>query len=248
MNYGMRNWARGVVAACGLALAILAAGTREPAGADEMGAATDAAAAADFAGSWQFVEDRTAPEHGRDSRERPPLGANFKVALDGQTLVVEQTGRGATLTSRVALDGSESVQKDGTTTRTTSGRIEAGALTMIERRSAEREGKVETAQTDYTLTPGKDGLLVRMQMREPVEIERTALYRRASEVPAPKAAKGDLGSLAWLEGRFTVTSTSTSTSTSTANGEKTTEIEEHWGPAGGGAMLGTARTVAGGLR
>ena len=67
-------------------------------------------------------------------------------------------------------------------------------------------------------------------------IERTALYRRASDVPAPKAARGDLTQLAWLEGRFTAAT----------GGEKPTEMEEQWGPPGGGAMLGCARTVKSG--
>lgn len=228
-----RRWVRagGLVAACGLAL--MALGAIEPARAEESGSAAQPA----LVGAWQFAEDRTPADQQRDPRERPPLGARFRVALegDGKAVVIEHPRRGVTVVSRVALDGSEDVQQEGTTKRITTGRIEAGVLTMVERRVSEQDGKAQTTTSEYTLTIGKEGLLVRKQVREPIQIDRTALYRRTEDVPAPKAAKGDLAALAWLAGRFTVTET-------VAQGIQV-EMEEHWGPAGGGAMLGTARTV-----
>lgn len=221
--------AGGLVAACGLALAVLAAG-----GAARAQAAGDDAQAQPLVGAWQYAEDRTAPEHGRDPRERPPLGTRFEVALEdeGRALVVRHPRQGATRVTRVALDGSEHLTQEGDKTRASFGRLQAGALTMVDRLSSERDGQVSTYTTEFTLTPGADGLLVRMLIPEPIRIERTALYRRAEDFPAP--AQGDLSGLAWLAGRFTSTP---------AAGEEPQVMEEHWGPPLGGAMLGTARSV-----
>lgn len=232
MQHATWTWMRGVVAACGLALALLGAVAVQRAVADEKGAT---APASGVEGTWQFAEDRTAPEQNRDPRERPPLGQRFKVSFDGKTCVVEYTRRSAKVVSRVQPDGAEDVQQEGATKRTTTGRLDGGVLTLTERRDTEREGKVSTATTEFTLTPDKDGLLVRMQIREPTALERTALFRRAPELPSPKAG---IDALAWLAGRFTASEA--------ASGGAANESEEHWGPPGGGAMLGTARSVAGG--
>jgi hypothetical protein len=219
-----------VAAAGALVLAAFAAGARGTAAGDEKDAA---AAARELVGAWEYAEDRTPPEHKRDPRERGPLGATFKVSLVENAIVVEQTMRGAIRASRVALDGSEDVKQEGASTRTTSGRLVDGVLTMREVTSSERSGTVSTHSVEHTLTPGKDGLLVRRVIAGTPPIDRSALYRRASDVPAPKAAKGDIAQLAWLEGRFVAAT----------GGAKPTRMEEHWGPPGGGAMLGTARTV-----
>lgn len=229
-----RRWmgAGRLVATCGLALVGLAAG-----GAARAQDAGGGAQAAALAGSWQYAEDRTAPEHGRDPRERPPLGTRFQAALEdgGAAIVVEHVRQGATRVTRVALDGSETVRQEGETSRSSSGRLQDGALTMIDRVTSGRDGAVSTYTTEFTLTPVAEGLLVRMLIPEPLRIERTALYRRAEEFPA--AAQGDLSSLAWLAGRFISDSRA-------SEGQQV--LEEHWGPPLGGAMLGTARTVKGG--
>lgn len=226
--------ARSLVAVCALAAAAFVPGPAAPAGAGEQGASEAAAA---LVGTWQYVEDRTPADQKRDPRERPPMSASFKVALEEKSLVFEQVRRGVTQTSRVALDGSESVQTEGAGTRATSGKFDAGALTFVERRSSERDGKTVTTETAFTLTPQKDGLLVRMQLGPPSNVYRMSLYRNAKDIPQLTPAKGDLKSLAWLEGRFTV---------STAEDGKQTDMEELWGPAGGGAMFGMARTVTDG--
>jgi hypothetical protein len=196
------------------------------------------AKAAKVVGAWEYAEDRTAPEHHRDPRERPPLGAVFKVALDGTTYVVTHVRKGAEIESRVPADGKEDVETNATATRTTWGSLESGVLTLKERYVIDRDGKSSTTEMAYTLTPCEEGLLVRMQFFTPTPLERTALYRATADIPAPTPAKADLSSLSWLEGRFFVSGKST--------GGKQRDMEEHWGPAGGGAMLGTARTVADG--
>lgn len=233
MRLRLSNIARGVVVACALVLAGFAAGARDTAIADEK---DPAAAARELAGTWQYAEDRTPPEHKRDPRERGPLGASFKVTVEERAIVVEQTRRGSVRASRVAFDGSEDVKQEGAATRKTSGRLEGGVLTVVDVTITDQQGAVSTHSVEHTLTPSQEGLLVRMKIAGPVAIERTALYRRASDAPAPKAAKGDLSQIAWLEGRFTAAT----------GGAKPAESEEHWGPAGGGAMLGTARTVKSG--
>ncbi len=241
MQFGRGMWMRGVVAACGLAAVLFVAPGVRRAAADEKGAAAGGAAAQaapSVIGAWEYGEDRTAPEHRRDPRERPPLGKIFKVSLDGATYVVEHARMGTTYVCRVAPDGAESVQQDGATTRTTYGSFDAGVLTLKERVARERGGQISSSETEFRLTPTAEGLLVRMLFTEPVRIERTALYRATADIPAPTPAKADLTSLAWLEGRFTVSGS--------GRGGKPMEMEEHWGPAGGGAMLGTARTVADG--
>jgi hypothetical protein len=136
----------------------------------------------------------------------------------------------------VAFDGSEDVKEEGASRRRTSGSLAGGVLTFVDVTTSERSGATSTMSIEHTLTPGKEGLVVWRRISGSTPIERTALYRRASDIPAPKAAKGGLAQLAWLEGRFTAAT----------GGEKPTETEEHWGPAGGGAMLGTARTVKSG--
>lgn len=235
MSHRFLRRARRLLAGWAILATFFAAGPRHPARADDKAAAAPASAA-ELAGTWQYAEDRTPPEHKRDPRERGPLGASFKVSLEEKAVVVEQTMRGALRPSRVAHDGSEDVRQEGASTRKTSGRIERGALSILEVTTTERSGAVSTHTVEYTLTPVKEGILVWRRIAGTPPIERTALYRRASDVAAPKAAKGDLKQLAWLEGRFTAA----------VGGEKPSESEEHWGPAGGGAMLGTARTVTSG--
>lgn len=230
MRDRLLKFARGVAIACAAALAAFAAAPRSAAVADEKDVA---AAAAALVGTWQYGEDRTPPEQKRDPRERGPLGATFKVTLEDKAIVVEQTMRGALRASRVALDGSEDVHQDGASTRKTSGRLEGGVLTIAEVTTTERSGATSVHAVDYTLTPTQEGILVFRRIAGSPPIDRTALYRRGIEI---KAAKGDLTQIAWLEGRFT----------NTTGGEKAAESEEHWGPAGGGAMLGTARTVKSG--
>jgi hypothetical protein len=237
MQHRTLSWMRGIVAACGLALAIVVGGATHLGGAraDEKEAP---APAPSVLGVWDYVEDRTPPENNRDPRERPPVGPSFKVSLEDKTYVLERTRRGVRFITRVLPDGAEDVKPEGTGKRVASGRMEGGVLTVAEAITSESNGQTSTTTVTYTMTPEKDGLFVKMQITGPSLIERMAFYRRGIDVPAPTPAKADLAALAWLEGRFTMKGT--------GEGGKATEMEEHWGPAGGGAMLGTARTVSGG--
>ena len=189
----------------------------------------------DLVGAWQHVEDRTPAEQKRDPRERPPLGARFRVALEGETVLVEHTRRDALVKVAIAPGGKETSQPEGERVRSFSGRFEGGSLHFQERTASKgADGTLTTSTiTDYTLTLTSEGLLVRMAWARPTPLERRALYKSVPDVPPAKPVPGDLKALAWLVGRFTGT-------------QGKAEIEEHWGPAGGGAMLGTARTVAGG--
>lgn len=243
MRSGSMTRNRLVVVAALLAVAGFTLAAVRSAGADENGKGAGAggkrdAKAPKVIGAWEYAEDRTAPEHNRDPREKPPLGKVFKVAMDGSNYVVKHSRKGVPVQSRVPADGSEDVETNGTATRTTSGSLEGGVLTLVERYDMERDGKTSTTETTFTLTPCAEGLLVRMQFFTPIELERTALYRATADIPDPEPVQADLTSLAWLEGRFTVTGRNA--------GGKQLEMEEHWGPRGGGAMLGTARTVADG--
>jgi hypothetical protein len=185
---------------------------------------------ADLVGTWVFIEDRTPPEQRRDPRERPPLGRRFSVALDGQVVTVERVRGGSPYVTRFPLDGGEQVSTVGEEERTHSGRFEDGCLAFAERH--QKPGSAAHV-SEFTLRLTKEGLIVRMVFPNPPQLERVALFRNAEDVPTVTPAKGDLGALAWLVGRFT-------------GKQGNADGEEHWGPAGGGAMLGTARTVAGG--
>jgi hypothetical protein len=188
---------------------------------------------ADFVGAWQFVEDRTAAEHGRDPRERPPLGNRFRILLEGRIVSVEQVRQGIPQVWPFALDGKAEEQKEGETLRSYAGRFEGGSLHLSMRVDAPGQGGRAITTTEYTLTKTKEGLLVRMLFREPTQLERSALFAQVEDVPPAKPAPGTLEALDWLVGLH-------------AGSEGNASMEEHWGAAAGGAMLGTARTVKGG--
>jgi hypothetical protein len=219
------SWVRAVG---GVALVLGVATSGAGVGAEEAGGAKTAA---DLVGTWQYVADRTPAEQKRDPRERPPLGARFTLALEGQTVSLEQVRRNAKQVTSFTLDGKAEERADGDVKRSTSGRFEGGCLTMTARVDAPGKDKREITVTEHTLTKTAEGLIVQMNIREPIQLMRMALYKRAEDVPLPKPATAKIDALAWLAGRFTST-----------QGKVT--MEEHWGVPAGGAMLGTARTVS----
>jgi hypothetical protein len=133
------------------------------------------------------------------------------------------------------LDGSKAVKTERGATRTSSGRFEDGVWRTSMRVEAPGRNAAKREITESTLTaaPTAEGLIVTMTITSPIHIVRSALYKRAQDVPAPTPAKADLAALAWLPGAW-------------VRRQDGASSEERWGPPGGGALLGTARTVVGG--
>jgi hypothetical protein len=186
----------------------------------------------DLVGTWLFVEDRTPNPTADMARMRPPAGPRFTIALEAEVVVLTQTRRDAPHVTRYPLDGSEQVKTERETTRTDSARFERGAW-RTENRIEEpgRDPATRVANVvRLTFTPTDGGLLVAQSISGSFRLERVAFYERAADVPDPTPATADLKQLAWLSGAWVGT-----------HGKATSE--ERWGPPGGGALLGTARTV-----
>ena len=77
----------------------------------------------------------------------------------------------------------------------------------------------------------KDGLQVRVNIRETADSWSVGLYRHPQDIALPTPAKAAIGDLAWLSGAWVGTRSSGSS------------IEERWSPPQGGAMLAVSRTV-----
>lgn len=186
----------------------------------------------DLVGEWVFFKDLSPPRAG--GALRPNQGVRFVAKLDGEVLELEQVRPGDVVELvRIALDGSPSVREEGGRTTTSSGRFQDGALlTEVRREPTDRSDKGESFVSKYTYTRVAEGLSVRMQMLEPLQVENVSLYKRAEEIPRQAGASARLDRLAWLAGAWTGTMGSAS-------------IEERWSPIAGGAMLAISRTVAG---
>ena len=188
----------------------------------------------DLVGKWAFFKDLSPPRPG--GQLRPNQGVRFEVKLAGEVLEFEQVRPGNVIERlRIPFDGTTSVLDEGGRTTFSSGRFEEGVLrTEVRKEPTDPSDKGETYSWTYTYAMGPEGLSVRMQMLEPVQVENASLYKRPEDIPSPstKAASAKLEQLAWLAGAWTGTMGSAS-------------IEERWSPIAGGAMLATSRTVSG---
>lgn len=186
----------------------------------------------DLVGEWVFFKDLSPPRAG--GQLRPNQGVRFTAKLADEVLEFEQVRPGNVVERvHIALDGSVSVLEEGGRATISSGRFEDGALrTEVRREPTDPDDKAEPFVWKYTYTRVPEGLAVRMQMLEPMQVENASLYRRAEDVPSPANASAKLEQLAWLAGAWTGKSGGAS-------------IEERWSPIAGGAMLAISRTVSG---
>jgi len=185
----------------------------------------------DLVGSWVFAKDLSPPRAG--GQLRPNQGVRFVASLADEVLALEQMRPGGEVEHvRIALDGSPSALDEGGRTKTTSGRFQDGVLVSEVRKepAAGSQGEVYVSQYTYRRVP--EGLAVRMQMLEPLQVENESLYMRAEDIPHVEVASARLEQIAWLAGAWTGTM-------------GTLSIEERWSPPGGGAMLAISRTIKG---
>jgi hypothetical protein len=91
------------------------------------------------------------------------------------------------------------------------------------------DARIVLIRREFRVTP--DGLLVRVVVGDPAELDSVALYRHPQDIALPAPAQATMADMAWLDGAWVGTRGSSS-------------IEERWSPPLGGAMLGVARTVS----
>jgi hypothetical protein len=182
-----------------------------------------------LAGEWIYFEDRS-PEVPPE-RQRPNQGARFTLRIDGNAVVMESPRGSRTHETRIPLDGSTHEQRSGDTTSLFIGRWEGGALSASIRVDAPGQGKREVTVSRLTLTPTGEGLLARLKIEEPIQVDSLCLYKRAADIALPAPAKAELAAVTWIGGDWTGTMGAMA-------------IEERWSPPAGGAMLATARTVS----
>ncbi|MDZ4774551.1 MAG: DUF6265 family protein [Planctomycetota bacterium] len=213
-----------------VALAALVAGRTPPQTTPPTQVSSARAEPKDLVGTWLYCEDRS--EKRPEEKQRPNQGARFIFRLESAALVLEAPRPTTPYSMRLTLDGTPEVIERNDTKDTHSGRFEDGALRMSIRIDAPGRGeKREITVSQCHFTPTTEGLLVRMQTQEPIQVESVCLYKRLEDIPVPTPTRADIASLAWLAGNWTGT-------------RGTASLEERWSPPGGGAMLATARTIA----
>lgn len=177
-------------------------------------------------GPWLYVQDRTAGRALED--QQPPMSPTFGIRVEEGALVVERGSR----EERYPLDGSVNEVVKPTTTTLYQGAWRDGAFettTEIVR----NDDAVQLSVIRRAFRPTDEGLLLRVVVGEPAELDSTALYQHPDDIALPAAAEATIDDMAWLAGPWTGSMGSAS-------------IEERWSPPKGGAMLATSRTVAGG--
>ncbi len=185
-------------------------------------------------GEWVFVEDRST---GRpDASRRPNMGKRFVVREEPDAVVFDWSDAAHATVYRYKRDGSEEEVKSETSVTRHHGGWKDGRF-VIETRVEVLgpDDKPLTTVSKNVLTLEKNELIVEFAITEPVQVKSTCLYRRAAAegTALPPPFPATLASIAWLSGNWNGTLGSAS-------------IEERFGPAGGGAMLATARTIANG--
>ncbi|MFO0931089.1 MAG: DUF6265 family protein [Planctomycetota bacterium] len=210
---------RPLLAASLLCVLVVALASRPAAAAD---------APPDLAGAWAFAEDLT----GGEAANPPAMGRAFEVAREGAATVVRWP-HPHPRTHRFADDGAEEATTDGATVSRHRGRFD-GATWVLEAtdETTTATGKVTTVSR-RVLTRDGDALRVELTVTAPTARTIRSKYVRPEALPKPTAARADLAAVAWLSGTWTG-----------ALGRAS--LEERWGPATGGAMLATSKTVAGG--
>jgi hypothetical protein len=181
-----------------------------------------------FDGEWLYVEDRTEGRAIED--QQPPMSVTFALRIEADAFVFVRGKGTARREERIPLDGSTAEV--------------AGTSTMDLRRGAWKDGAFEyetevfrvaddarivLIRREFRITP--DGLLVRVVVGDPAELDSVALYRHPQDIALPAAAKASTADMAWLAGAWVGTRGKSS-------------IEERWSPPLGGAMLGVSRTVS----
>ena len=186
-----------------------------------------------LAGAWMFAGERNSnPAVGT----RANFGTDFVIVQSGKAVTVERMAGGQKNSTTYPGDGSE------TETKT------AQAVTRYKSRWEDNKFVLDVVNT--TVNPGPDGkpvvtistrklwregdtLISQWVITSPVQSTSICEYRQPPAGPqAPiQPVKTTLAAMAWLAGTWEGKTGSTN-------------LEERWTPASGGAMLGISRTVA----
>lgn len=182
-------------------------------------------------GEWIYVEDRT---QGRSLEQlTPPMGSKFIFKVEeGAIILVSGHGGAGNREVRLKLDGSPTEISNATTGARTRYRAtwQDGALTYEMDFARGADGAFEgLIKREFRMT--SEGLIVRSNLASGAELGSMGLYRHPQDIPMPTPFKAVIGDLAWLSGSWVGTRSSGAT------------FEERWGPAKGGAMLATSKTV-----
>jgi len=182
-------------------------------------------------GEWVFVEDQTA---GRTLEMlNPPMSSTFRFKVEEGAIVLASGHGGVGRDTRVALDGSITEVKNGTT----------GEIARC--RGAWKDGmfsyEVEFVRANGT--PGslikrefrmaKEGLIVRSNLELTPGVWSVGLYKHPQDIPMPTPFKASIGDIAWVSGNWF----------GTRGTGGAISFEERWSPPKGGSMLATSRTV-----
>ncbi|MCZ6837068.1 MAG: DUF6265 family protein [Planctomycetota bacterium] len=180
-----------------------------------------------FAGEWLYVEDRT---EGRPTEEQqPPMSVTFGLRIEKDAVVMERA-RGRE--ERIPLDGATIEAPATGSTRRSRGAWKDGVLEYeVDYLRESDNAVVGLIRREFRITP--DGLLVRVVVGDPAQLDSVALYRHPQDIPLPAPAQATIADLTWLADAWVGT-------------RRTASIEERWTPPLGGAMLGVSRTVKGG--
>ncbi len=177
----------------------------------------------DLGGEWLYVEDIT--EDRASEEQGPPMSPRFMLRVESDAVFWERP-RGD---ERIALDGSVNEVPQGNSIYRYRGTWKDGVLAYeTEILKASDRSRATLLRKEFR--PSPDGLVVRIVIGEPPELDSHALYKHPEDIAQPEAANAGIEDLDWLAGGWVGTSNSSS-------------IEERWGPPLGGAMLGVSRTV-----
>ncbi len=183
-------------------------------------------------GEWVYVDDRT---EGRAPEQLgPPMSSKFELRTEaGAVILVSGHGSGHR-DVRLKLDGSPTEilgKPEGTLTRYR-GFVKDGIFSY-EVEFVRASGGGANGFTRREFSPTREGLIVRARNGVSAA-DSVALYQHREDIALPTPAQATLADLAWLVGAWTGTR---GTNSSIA-------MDERWGPAEGGAMLATSRTVS----
>lgn len=181
-----------------------------------------------FDGDWVFLEDRT---EGRTLEQlTPPMNSKFTLKTEEGALILVYGHGGSSRNVRVALN-SPPIELPGTAdsiarySATWKEGVLAYEIVYVRKAGGGNDHKISR---EFRLTP--EGMIVRSNLIS----GSVGLYRHPQDIPMPSPAKAVIGDIAWLSGNWT----------GSRGTSGTTTIEERWGPAKGGSMLATSRTVS----
>jgi hypothetical protein len=175
-------------------------------------------------GEWIYVEDRTEGRAVED--HQPSMSARVRLRVEEDAIVVVRRS----YEIRLPLDGSTTDVTDEGRTSRYRGAWKDGAF-EYESVRVDKSGNAGGGLIRWELRVTHEGLLASAAVDPPTGFKSVALYRHPEDIALPAPAKAAIGDVGWLAGAWVGTRGKSS-------------IEERWSPPGGGAMLGTSRTVS----